>query len=326
MMFAMSVLLLLILYPTEAKTGAISGLRLCANAVIPSLFPFFVTTRLLTARLPKLSFHTLERFLGMNSDIVLSFLISLIGGYPIGVASIVSLYDEGRIKKHEAEQSILFCNNSGPGFFVGMVGASVLGSIKSGLILYGFHVLSAIVCAFLLSERSGKRVRISRTKSVAERLPQSFSNAITSSCTSILQICALVVFFSVLATLLQKVGLLSLFPKNLQALICGSLELTSGIAMLNGQDNTFILCAFLMGWGGICVHMQAICIWQKFDLHPKGYFIAKLTHGLISAVFALSYRLGTHFFVLCLSLTISLCIIFTLFRQIWGSKKRKLVV
>ena len=39
----------LILAPTEAMEGAKTGLTLCFNVIIPSLFPFFVLSSLLVA-------------------------------------------------------------------------------------------------------------------------------------------------------------------------------------------------------------------------------------------------------------------------------------
>ena len=47
-------------------------------------------------------------------------------------------------------------------------------------------------------------------------------------------------------------------------------------------------CALLMGWGGLCVHFQAMSLWQTAGLRPHGYFSAKLLHGLLSAVLALA--------------------------------------
>lgn len=323
MLFAICVIILLILFPSEAKSGATIGLRLCSSAVIPSLFPFFVATRLLAAKLPNISAN--KKLLGLNSNILPAFLVSFIGGYPVGVASVVSLYENGRITKHEAERAILFCNNSGPGFFVGMVGATVLGNVRSGLILYAIHILGAIFCALLLSEKDCKSAKITRLPQEKHRFAQSFSDAISASCASILQVCSLVVFFSVLTSLLQRIGLFSFCSSSLQALICGAIELTSGISMLGRENYAFIFSAFLMGWGGLCVHMQAICIWQKAKLKPKGYFTAKLIHGLISALLAVSFQFGGTFFVSCTLILSFICVIFQYFMKFGVAKRQNLL-
>lgn len=80
----------------------------------------------------------------------------------------------------------------------------------------------------------------------------------------------------------------ALLPNRLaEALACGALELSSGILLLSGPGAE-AACALLMGWGGLCVHFQAMSLWQTAGLRPHGYFSAKLLHGLLSAVLALA--------------------------------------
>ena len=87
---------------------------------------------------------------------------------------------------------------------------------------------------------------------------------------------------------LRAAGLTALLPNRLaEALACGALELSSGILLLSGPGAE-AACALLMGWGGLCVHFQAMSLWQTAGLRPHGYFPAKLLHGLLSAVLALA--------------------------------------
>ena len=87
---------------------------------------------------------------------------------------------------------------------------------------------------------------------------------------------------------LRAAGLTALLPNRLaEALACGALELSSGILLLSGHGAE-AACALLMGWGGLCVHFQAMSLWQTAGLRPHGYFSAKLLHGLLSAVLALA--------------------------------------
>ena len=83
--------------------------------------------------------------------------------------------------------------------------------------------------------------------------------------------------------MLRAAGLTALLPNRLaEALACGALELSSGILLLSGPGAE-AACALLMGWGGLCVHFQAMSLWQAAGLRPHGYFSAKLLHGLLSA-------------------------------------------
>ena len=112
--------------------------------------------------------------------------------------------------------------------------------------------------------------------------------AVQGSCAALLQVSGLIVFFSSILAVLRAAGLTALLPNRLaEALACGALELSSGILLLSGHGAE-AACALLMGWGGLCVHFQAMSLWQAAGLRPHGYFSAKLLHGLLSAVLALA--------------------------------------
>lgn len=229
------------------------------------------------------------------------------------------------MKKHEAEHALLFCNNSGPAFFVGMIGSVLLGSVKKGLILYLIQIFSALICAVFLRKEPVK-ASIVRIKKVKISFAQSFTDAVANASAAILQVAALVIFSSTLIALVQRLGLLESLPQTYQAFLFGSMELTSGLTMFKNSEFAFIGAAFLMGWGGLCVHMQATALWQKAGLHPVGYYPAKLLHALLCASFASCYQAGRIPFGLCVLSFFIISVIFIVFRQIWGSKKDKLVV
>ena len=69
----------------------------------------------------------------------------------------------------------------------------------------------------------------------------------------------------------------------------GMLELGSGIAAMEGLSPTPVnmaLCAFILGWGGICVQFQTAAVLNKAGLPCSGAVFAKALHGVISAVMA----------------------------------------
>lgn len=197
------------------------------------------------------------------------------------------LYRAGALSKAEAERALCFCNNSGPGFFAGLIGAAVLGDVRRGLILYGLHALSALLTGLLLpGSAPPAALRTARREKpvLSSLLPE----AVQGSCAALLQVSGLIVFFSSMLAVLRAAGLTALLPNRLaEALACGALELSSGILLLSGPGAE-AACALLMGWGGLCVHFQAMSLWQTAGLRPHGYFSAKLLHGLLSAVLALA--------------------------------------
>ena len=280
----------LLLAPQAAASGALQGLRACGTRVIPALLPFFVVSRMLTALpLPtpgRRADRLFRALFGVRAACLPALLTGLLGGYPAGAAAVTELYRAGALSKAEAERALCFCNNSGPGFFAGLIGTAVLGDIRRGLILYGLHALSALLTGLLLPG-SAPPAALRTVRREKPQLPSLLPEAVQGSCAALLQVSGLIVFFSSMLAVLRAAGLTALLPNRLaEALACGALELSSGI-LLSGHGAE-AACALLMGWGGLCVHFQAMSLWQTAGLRPHGYFSAKLLHGLLSAVLALA--------------------------------------
>lgn len=306
--------LALILFPAEGTKGAVEGIRLCGTALIPALLPFLLITRLLSERLPLPK--NKKNFIGISSVGWFGILMSFIGGYPTGVATTVSLYKKGKLSKKEAEDLIPLCNNSGPGFFVGILGVGLFGSVQKGLLLYGIHVLTALWGIVVFPREKGYCVKIKpMIREEKKTFPQRFQEALSDSCQTMVRICGLVILFSLLRGLMEAV-----IPSCLTRYM-GLLELSSGLLVTGKED--LLLWAVFMGWGGLCVHMQAMSLWQEARLKVHGYFPRKLLHGAVSGlcVMALNHRywyvVGIYFII---------CPVFSLFYKKWGRKKGHLAL
>ncbi len=280
--------IVLILFPTLATSGAVEGIRLCGTSLIPALLPFLLVTRLIGDRLS--NNRVTERKNGTSSGGVLAFVLSFVGGYPAGVATTVSFYKQGKLSKQEAQSWLPFCNNSGPGFFVGVLGVGVFGDPKKGLLLYGIHVLSAVCVLSLCFKKQAGYVHLRpMIRNEKPSFPQAFQEAMGESCNTMIRICGLVILFSVLRKLVMPV-----LPPVATPFMA-MLELTSGLLTTGKED--LILWSLFMGWGGLCVHMQAMSIWQDADLKVKGYFSIKALHGIVSALLTWVILEGSRFII-----------------------------
>lgn len=297
--------IVLFLFPQDAAQGAAEGLALCARSVVPALFPFLVLSKCAVRYLAGHTWRTsttrrMHRYFGVGGAGITPLLLSFCGGYPCGVAAVTEVYRQGGIRKSEAERTICFCNNSGPAFFLGVIGSCVLGSVRQGFLLYLIHVLAALLTGIFLSEPTAA-VRYAPRETKPTPFGTALVDAITESCRTILQISAFVVFFSVFLHLMRRHGVCPALPHLGQAasegLLFGLLELSCGVLRLSGLPNALPLCAFLTGWGGLCVHFQALSLWQSAGLSPQGYFAHKALHGLLSAFFAALCLHPTPFFL-----------------------------
>ena len=316
----------LLLFPKEAASGVREGLRLSGTAVIPALFPFMMLTRFLFSTVkfscPNWLSSAMGRFFGVGGMVFPALLCSFLGGYPVGVSVLTEDYRAGRLTRQEAEQALLFCNNSGPGFFVAVVGAVVLQDATKGLLLYAIHVCAALLCGRLFARSNTPPVRVRRIPEVLLPPSQAFLSAVTGTCQILLQVSGLICVFSVISTLLSKV-FLPHFPlaEPFFPLLSGLLELTGGVMSLSESTNAFVLAAFFTSWGGLCVHLQAMSLWQPMGLHPRGYFFSKLLHGLIAALFAAALIQRTAALFAASVLTIAFCGLFPLISRKIGVEK-----
>ncbi|HIT31592.1 MAG TPA: sporulation protein [Candidatus Enterenecus stercoripullorum] len=296
----------LVAAPEQAMEGAKNGLALCFNVIVPSLFPFFVLSSLvvdlgLAAYLGGALEGLMRPLFRVSGSCSAAVVLGFIGGYPVGARTALQLYQQGLCSKVEAERLLAFCNNSGPAFIFGVVGAGVFGDGRVGLLLYLTHTLASLLVGLLFRFHGGSRragaTSPRRSKPIETvTVPAAFTGAVTRSFQSTLNICAFVVFFSVvlqllaawgaLSALAQALGLLGLSPEWARRLVAGLLELSSGVSSLSGGSGLAgraSMAAFMLGWAGLSVHCQVLSFLLDSGLSARIYLAGKLCHGLIAA-------------------------------------------
>lgn len=136
----------------------------------------------------------------------------------------------------------------------------------------------------------------------AASFPVAFTHSITGALSSTLNICAFVLFFTVVIRMLFLSGVMGalaggtaalLSPLGLdqawaQRLITGLLELSSGVSSLTGAGTVtgrLSMAAFMLGWAGLSVHCQVLAFLGDSGLSLRTYLTGKLLHGGLSALF-----------------------------------------
>ncbi len=301
----------LVAAPEEAIAGAKDGLTLCFNVIVPSLFPFFVLSSLvvdlgLAAYLGRAMEGLMRPLFRVSGSCATAVALGFVGGYPVGARTALQLYQQGLCTKTEAERLLAFCNNSGPAFILGVVGAGIFGDSRVGLLLYLTHALASLIVGLLFrfyGGRRDRRARGTRPKPIQTvTLPAAFTGAVSRSLQSTLNICAFVVFFAVILRLLSAYGVLTAVARLLslagfqaewaKRLVAGLLELSSGVASLQGGTGfagRVSMAAFMLGWAGLSVHCQVLSFLVDSGLSARVYLAGKLCHGLIAA--GLTYAL-----------------------------------
>lgn len=268
-------IVLLLCNPYDVSSGAIKGLAISAEIIIPSLFIFsvvgiFIVSTNCICVLNDILSPFSRLFFGLNGDLFLVFLISLVSGYPVGSKLIDNLAKQNKITETEANKMLCYCVNGGPAFIISAIGTKVFGSKTLGLVLFASHVLSSFVLAAVLR---GKNKNKNKTKNTAEKFSASdaFVSSVGDAAQSMLNLCAFVVLFSVVFEILSKYNLKVILP---------FLEVTVGII----STKNLFFASFLLGFGGISVQLQVLSLIKNFKVKKLKFFVFRIIHGSISAI------------------------------------------
>lgn len=196
-----------------------------------------------------------------------------------------------------------------------LFGISMFANSTIGLVLFITHVLSAITIGFILGLFSRKKSESSSTayshlqqmnniNCDFKNLGAILSESIFEASKTIIMIGGFVVIFSVVISILNTSKALEILSATLYPILkllnidlsfakpifSGIIELTNGLSLVTAVSTknisiSIILCAFLLGFGGISVLLQVLSIVSKSDLSIKKYILGKFLQGIIAATY-----------------------------------------
>lgn len=261
-----------------------SGLSLCANVIIPSVFPFIVLSDFLYASLDfsslKFVGSIFERAFKINRHGLYPFILGIICGFPLGVKCATELYLDGKITRDECERLIGFCNNTGPAFLVCGIGLGLRNNIRDGFVLYFVMIISAILTGIIFSYKKSPAT-IDCGTLAKKRF--SITDSIKNAGLNTLNICSYLVFFACIVGLMRNL----LGENHIYLTLIPFLEVGSATSILSKtslltNSQSLALSAFAIGFSGFSVHLQAMSFISKTDLSTSRYFAMKLIQGVIS--------------------------------------------
>lgn len=271
-------MLALILDSRAALSGAAQGIELCMKTVIPSLFPFLFLSGIFSAAFSGTNgalFRLLGKVFSFPAHTEYLVIPAFLGGYPVGAQCVFQAYQAGLVEKKQAERMLAFCSNAGPSFIFGIL-SSCFQRKALIFLIWGIQILSAWTAARLFSFDNGK------TGDETKLSAASFG--IETAIQAMLKICGWVILFRILISFLDR-WFLWMAAAPLRVAIIGLLELSNGCCSMNlilREDVRFLVCSFLLAFGGTCVAYQTASVCHGLGLGY--YFMGKLAQGC-TAVF-----------------------------------------
>lgn len=269
-------LILILINPEICKNGAATGLIISGNIIIPSIFPFsvFVLLLLKTGLLSKLKFLNKPclKLFGLSSNEFSVFLLSLIGGYPLGAKLLNEAVLHKKIEKATASIMLNYCVNAGPAFIILVVGSGILHSKKLGLILFFSHISASFILASLLKKRI--KPQESTPQKTNLNIMDNFVLSVCESASATISICSFVVIFSVILSYINFYSIKFPILKNLSYL----LEVTNAVT----KSRNILLISFVLGFSGFCIWFQAFSQVKSFKINYTLFVFFRIVHAFLS--------------------------------------------
>lgn len=289
-------------YPEASFSAVKGGVKICTELLIPSLFPFiFFSSLMINSGVYKLIgeiFSPLSNIFFIPKDAISVFLLSMVGGYPIGAKGIKDLFDKQIINSEQAERMLMFCVNSGPSFVLGIIGTSLLKNSEISFAILKSQILSSCVIAILLgilSRIKYKKIYNRKNETFNTPFGDTLINSCESSCCSILSICTLIIIFNIFFLFLNQVRIIKLikgmminlnFPHSISNCLPYMIfEVTKACIEISKNGNSPLLFTLATSWGGLCVHMQVFSIIKGIKIKYSKFLIYRLINSFLSCFF-----------------------------------------
>lgn len=286
-LFSAVFLIFLIYNPALCTLGAAKGLSLWYKQVLPALFPamaaasFLISRKSIQAALKHLPFPASAAFLS-----------GLLCGSPMGALTCSGLYASKLLSQRSARWVVCFVQLPSPLFLSGFVASTLLAlpaKMRFIFLLCAYlpFLASFLLCTLLFLLKHAAKYSISLEKDIQKAAsPEPSLNDICDTCLLLLvRIGVLLMFFSILSEFLNSAA-----PQSaVQTILIGMLEMTTGISKISSLNTLSLryksaICLFLLGFGGICVHIQVRQAWQQSDFPIFRYILVRFLFGLCSSL------------------------------------------
>lgn len=294
-------LVLLLADSQIAMDGARRGLSLCAETLLPSLFPFLVLSELLVALgvgdlIGSRITRPIAALFGISGKGAVSFLLGCVCGSPVGTTSAVSCVERGEMTQEELRRISLFCNNPSSGFLLAAVGEGLFGNKRAGVALLVITLLSALLVGIILRALFGRVASLHEAAPHGDQISSLFHNVLTSSVgragRSFLTVAAFVIFFSCVTECLSHVLSAAALPAPFAVALHGILEMTGGIGRATATmppEHAFRATAFFASFTGLSVCLQILACAEGHGLSALRILAAKALQGAVALLLSELY-------------------------------------
>lgn len=298
-----AVILLISLNPSPYISSTYAGLKVWATIVLPSLFVFFILTKLFMNLKSSLKFFSFldklfYKLFKVKRTGSYIFIMSIMSGYPIGAKLVSEFYLDGTITQTEAKRLISFCSTSGPMFVLGSVAVGMFNDHKIGIVILISHLLSSFLNGLLYRNVGNKFSKIDTKnppKTSETKVKKTLNDIMYDTIISVLMVGG---YITLSFTLLEFITTLPFFSNIInffnttlhlnffEQVLKGVVELTNGcVSLLNIDMSKQLLCILLtamISFGGLSIHLQSQMFLSKVGIKYNYFLLTKVSQTIIS--------------------------------------------
>jgi len=287
--------------PKDIMESVTFSISVWKDAIIPSLFPFFMISELLInygfiELITELTKNIMSKYFHLPGSASFVLVGSMISGFPSSAKYIIELLTNKQINIKEAEYLLKFCHFSNPMFVIGTIGTLLLNNKTIGILIFIVHFLTNFIIAFIYKPKHNyyTKEKISIINAINKMHKKRISNnlyfskilsqSVFKTIKTLLLLLGIITTFIVAQTILNEIFQLEYITG---AIVGGILEMTTGIKSITNTNLplniTASIIAFFLSFGGLSIHMQVMSILSNTNIEYIPYLISRIIHGLCSA-------------------------------------------
>ena len=296
----------MLISPKLSIDACLNGIVVWGNTLVPSLFPFFFITKLLSEfgilnKIGKFLSPITQKLYNVPGEGGYIYVMGIISGYPVSSKITSDLYKTKVISRGQACRIVAFTSTSGPLFIIGSVGIGMFFSYKAGIIILVSHILGATLNGLIYRNYMTDEIFEKSNTTNIKHSDNILEDSMISSIKSVLIVGGYVCFFFMVITIINYCGLFNpinlvvskLFNvpySNISSITNGIIEMTKGCFDLSLTTTSIktmtILGTSLISFGGLSIFLQALTFLKNFNISTKYFLCVKLTQCLISTIIA----------------------------------------
>lgn len=283
---AAAICILLIIDSKQVIETTQHSVTVCLSVIIPSLFAFMVISQIMiSAGIADILFFPLYKissfwFKGNRRQFSI-FLLSLIGGYPVGIRLLKELIAYNKKYTAIAEKMLCYCYCGSPAFIIQIAGLSIFGSAEAGLIVYISNAAACLIMAVAINLLS-KRADIEESSPSTKISLETVTSSIEKTVKALGVICGTILAFNIFLELMEYIGFIGILESiGLEKLACAAFEI-SNLSLFQGNNYSLLpIFAAITSFGGFCIIVQTAALSEGI-IPLKKFILSRIPAAILS--------------------------------------------